>query len=161
MIRNLLVILFVNFLSLSASYAGNGKKVYADYHGVRYTRQHDGQIGRWGMFATMPKTSTDIKYICRNADNIGDDGHHEIAAKHYPMIGMQSNLDPDLIEYQILSAKAAGIDGFFIEWGFMPHENDNLLKAMQPIAAKYGFEIGVNWCDGWLYYDWITKFIQI
>lgn len=70
---------------------------------------------------------------------------------------MQSNLDPDLIEYQILSAKAAGIDGFFIEWGFMPHENDNLLKAMQPIAAKYGFEIGVNWCDGWLYYDWITK----
>ena len=47
MIRNLLVILFINFLSLSASYAGNGKKVYADYHGVRYTRQHDGQIGRW------------------------------------------------------------------------------------------------------------------
>lgn len=157
MIRNLLVILFINLLSLSAAYAGNGKKVYADYHGVRYTRQHDGQIGRWGMFATMPKTSTDIKYICRNADNIGDDGRHEIAAKHYPMIGMQSNLDPDLIEYQILSAKAAGIDGFFIEWGFMPHENDNLLKAMQPIAAKYGFEIGVNWCDGWLYYDWITK----
>lgn len=147
----------LNLIPLSAVFADNGKKVYADYHGVRYTRQHDGQLGRWGMFATMPKTSTSIKYICRNADNIGDDGRHEIAARHYPMVGMQSYLDPDFIEYQILSAKIAGIDGFFIEWGFMPHENDVLLKAMQPVAAKYGFEIGVNWCDGWLYYDWITR----
>ena len=70
---------------------------------------------------------------------------------------MQSNLDPDYIEYQILSAKAAKIDGFFIEWGFKPHENDILLREMQKVAAKYDFEIGVNWCDGWLYYDWITK----
>ena len=29
------------------SAGGNGKKVYADYHGVRYTRQHDGKLGRW------------------------------------------------------------------------------------------------------------------
>ncbi|MFR0764241.1 MAG: hypothetical protein ACLSHL_09880 [Alistipes communis] len=85
------------------------------------------------------------------------EGRHDIAAVAYPQAGMQSNLDPDYIEYQILSAKAAGIDGFFIEWGFMDHENDKLLRAMQPVAAKYGFEIGVNWCDGWLYYDWITR----
>lgn len=39
----------------------------------------------------------------------------------------------------------------------MGHENDVLLKAMQKVAARYDFEIGVNWCDGWLYYDWITK----
>lgn len=31
------------------------------------------------------------------------------------------------------------------------------LRAMQKVAEKYDFEIGVNWCDGWLYYDWITK----
>ena len=49
------------------------------------------------------------------------------------------------------------ITQFFIEWGFYPHENDVLLKAMQKVARKYDFEIGVNWCDGWLYYDWITK----
>lgn len=157
MIHKLFVVSVFTFLSLSVGAIGNGKKVYADFHGVRYTRQHDGQVGRWGMFAEMPKTNTAIKYICHNADNICDDGRHDIAAVHYPLVGMQSNLDEDYIEYQILSAKIAGIDGFFIEWGFYPHENNHLLKAMQAVAAKYDFEIGVNWCDGWLFYNWITR----
>ena len=137
--------------------AQNGKKVYADFHGVRYTRQHDGKLGRWEMYANTEKSSTGRKSLCYNADLIDSEGRHEIAAVAYPQVGMQSNLDPDYIEYQILSAKAAKIDGFFIEWGFKPHENDILLREMQKVAAKYDFEIGVNWCDGWLYYDWITK----
>lgn len=136
---------------------GNGKKVYADYHGVRYTREHDGKLGRWEMYADTEKSSTGRKSLCYNADLIDGQGRHDIAAVNYPLVGMQSNLDEDYIEYQILSAKAAKIDGFFIEWGFFPHENDVLLRAMQKVAAKYDFEIGVNWCDGWLYYNWITK----
>ena len=136
---------------------GNGKKVYADYHGVRYPRQHDGKLGRWEMYADTRQSATGRKTLCYNADLIDSAGRHLIAAQAYPQVGMQSNLDEDYIEYQILSAKTAGIDGFFIEWGYFPHENDVLLKAMQKAAGKYGFEIGVNWCDGWLYYDWITK----
>ena len=124
---------------------------------MRYTRAHDGKLGRWEMHAETAKSKTGRKTLCYNADFMDAAGRHDIAAAAYPQAGMQSNLDPDYIEYQILSAKAAGIDGFFIEWGFMDHENDKLLKAMQPVAAKYGFEIGVNWCDGWLYYDWITR----
>ena len=141
----------------AAAPAQNGKKIYADYHGVRYTRAHDGKLGRWEMHAETAKSKTGRKTLCYNADFMDAEGRHDIAAVAYPQAGMQSNLDPDYIEYQILSAKAAGIDGFFIEWGFMDHENDKLLRAMQPVAAKYGFEIGVNWCDGWLYYDWITR----
>ncbi len=137
--------------------SGNGKKVYADYHGVRYTRRHDGKLGRWEMFADTYQSATGRKTLCYNADLIDSSGRHIIAAQAYPQVGMQSNLDEDYIEYQILSAKAAGIDGFFIEWGFLPHENDVLLRAMQKVAAEYGFEIGVNWCEAWLYYDWITK----
>lgn len=137
--------------------AQNGKKIYADYHGVRYTRAHDGKLGRWEMHADTRKSKTGRGTICRNADFMDTTGRHDIAAVAYPRVGMQSNLDPDYLEYQILSAKAAGIDGFFIEWGFIGHENDALLKAMQTVAAKYGFEVGVNWCDGWLYYDWITR----
>lgn len=137
--------------------AQNGKKVYADYHGVRYTRQHDGKLGRWEMYANTEKSATGRKSLCYNADLMDADRHHRIASVTYPHVGMQSDLDPDYLEYQILTAKSAGIDGFFIEWGFMPHENNDLLRAMQPVAARYGFEIGVNWCDGWLYYDWITK----
>lgn len=137
--------------------AGNGKKVYADYHGVRYTREHDGKNGRWEMYAGTERSSTGRRTLCYNADIVDSTGRHDIAAVAYPLVGMQSSLDRDYIEYQILSAKAAGIDGFFIEWGFFPHENDVLLRAMQKVASEYDFEIGVNWCDGWLYYDWITR----
>lgn len=151
------LLLFICIFSALSTWAQNGKKVYADFHGVRYTRQHDGKLGRWEMYANTEKSTTGRKSLCYNADLIDSEGKHEIAAVAYPQVGMQSNLDPDYIEYQILSAKAAKIDGFFIEWGFKPHESDILLREMQKVAAKYNFEIGVNWCDGWLYYDWITK----
>lgn len=48
-------------------------------------------------------------------------GQHNIAAYEYPLVGMQSQYDPDNIEYQVLSAKTAGIDGFFVEWGYIDH----------------------------------------
>lgn len=155
-----LLSLFLLSYPTIAKNTGNGKKVYADYHGVRYTRNHDGMLGRWTMYADTRKSHTGINSLCYNADNLSGDKEpymNEIASVHYPILGIQSDLDEDYIEYQILSAKTAGIDGFFIEWGFMGHENDVLLKAMQKVAARYDFEIGVNWCDGWLYYDWITK----
>jgi hypothetical protein len=41
--RKLLLFLLVS-IALPAL-AQNGKKVYADFHGVRYTRQHDGTLG--------------------------------------------------------------------------------------------------------------------
>ena len=137
--------------------SGNGKKIYADYHGVRYSREHDDAWGRWSYYRQMTKSGSPVKVLCYNADNILKNGRHDIAATAYPLTGPQSDLDPDYIEYQVLTAKAAGIDGFFIEWGFPEHESNRLLKAFQRIAAKYRFEIGVNWCDRWLYYDWITK----
>ncbi len=151
--------IFLALFALVASGAGaqNGKKVYADYHGVRYTRAHDGKLGRWEMHGDTRRSATGRERLCYNADFQDSTGRHDIAAVAYPAVGMQSNLDPDYIEYQILAAKTAGIDGFLIEWGFMEHENDVLLRAMQTVAARYGFEIGVNWCDGWLYYDWITR----
>ncbi len=153
--RLLLLPALVWVLGLSAQ---NGKKIYADYHGVRYTRAHDGKLGRWEMHADTHRSQTGRARLCYNADFMDAEGRHDIAAAAYPAVGMQSNLDPDYLEYQILAAKAAGIDGFLVEWGFMEHENDVLLRTMQSVAAKYGFEVGVNWCDGWLYYDWITRF---
>ncbi|MDE5691469.1 MAG: hypothetical protein K2I13_04560 [Alistipes sp.] len=152
--RLLLLPALCGVLSLSAQ---NAKKVYADYHGVRYTRAHDGKLGRWEMHADTHKSATGRQRLCYNADFCDSLGRRDLAAVASPAIGMQSDLDPHAIEYRILAAKTAGIDGFFVEWGFMGHENDLLLRAMQPVAAKYGFEIGVNWCDGWLYYDWITR----
>ena len=95
--RKLLLFLLVS-IALPAL-AQNGKKVYADFHGVRYTRQHDGKLGRWEMYANTEKSSTGRKSLCYNADLIDSEGRHEIAAVAYPQVGMQSNLDPDYIEY--------------------------------------------------------------
>lgn len=91
--RKLLLFLLVS-IALPAL-AQNGKKVYADFHGVRYTRQHDGKLGRWEMYANTEKSSTGRKSLCYNADLIDSEGRHEIAAVAYPQVGMQSNLDPD------------------------------------------------------------------
>ena len=93
----------------AAAPAQNGKKIYADYHGVRYTRAHDGKLGRWEMHAETAKSKTGRKTLCYNADFMDAAGRHDIAAAAYPQAGMQSNLDPGYIEYQLLSAKAAGI----------------------------------------------------
>lgn len=160
MIHKLLVAFLFAVSTFQFGYAqngGNGKKVYADYHGTRYTREHDGMLGRWSFYDDTKQSATALKRLSYNADNILENGKNDVAAVSFPLAGMQSNLDPDFIEYQILTAKTAKIDGFFIEWGFPEHESTLLLNAMQNVAAKYNFEIGVNWCDGWLYYDWITK----
>ena len=88
------LLLFIGIYRITAL-AQNGKKVYADFHGVRYTRQHDGKLGRWEMYANTEKSSTGRKSLCYNADLIDSEGRHEIAAVAYPQVGMQSNLDPD------------------------------------------------------------------
>ena len=80
--RKLLLFLLVS-IALPAL-AQNGKKVYADFHGVRYTRQHDGKLGRWEMYADTEKSSTGRKSLCYNADLIDSEGRHEIAAVAYP-----------------------------------------------------------------------------
>ncbi|GKX29773.1 hypothetical protein SH1V18_22530 [Vallitalea longa] len=133
------------------------KKVYADYHGPRYTREHDGNLGNWKFVGDAKKSSASKHYFAFNGDIIDENGKNQIASTAYPIVGMQSQLDKDYIEYQILLAKIAHIDGFFVEWGFPGHGSDEQLKVMQEIAQKYDFEVGVNWCDAWHMNEWIKR----
>ena len=96
-----LLSLFLLSYPTIAKNTGNGKKVYADYHGVRYTRNHDGMLGRWTMYADTRKSHTGINSLCYNADNLSGDKEpymNEIASVHYPILGIQSDLDEDYIE---------------------------------------------------------------
>lgn len=133
------------------SAAAEEKKVYADYHGPRRTRPHDGELGLWSHRRTARESTARQTTFTYNADLIRADGRREIAASAYPAVGMQSQLDPDYLEYQILLAKAAGIDGFFVEWGFPGHSCNDELQALLTQARRFDFEIGVNWCDAWLF----------
>ncbi len=127
------------------------RKVYADYHSARYTREHDGALGIW-KYSTIGKNSRlPNPVVNRNADLVEESGRHELASADYPLVGMQSELDPDYIEYQVLSAKAAHIDGFFVEWGYFEHGSDRIRRALTAAAVRYDFEIGINLCDRWLF----------
>lgn len=134
------------------------KKVYADYHGPRCTREHDGCVAQWKYWGTAQKSKVQNRSANHNADCIGKDGLHDLAALSYPLLGMQSQRDNDYIEYQILTAKLAHIDGFFVEWGFQEHESNAEMLQMMNMAQKLDFEVGINWCDAWHFYPWIEAF---
>ncbi len=63
--------------------------------------------GRWGWHWTMNRF---------NPDQIGPDGRREIASHYYPLTGPYDSGDPDLLEYQTLLMKLAGIDGILVDW---------------------------------------------
>lgn len=134
------------------------KKVYADYHGPRCTREHDGCVAQWKYWGTAQKSKAQNRSANHNADCIEKDGLNDLAALSYPLVGMQSQRDDDYIEYQILTAKLAHIDGFFVEWGFREHESNAEMLQMMTMAQKLDFEIGINWCDAWHFYPWIEAF---
>ncbi|XP_030839763.1 uncharacterized protein LOC754646 isoform X2 [Strongylocentrotus purpuratus] len=77
--------------------------------------------------------------------------HVDIASTVYPSLGLTSDQDHVYQEYLILQAKAVGIDGFMIEWGYMDHSSDRALKSYLTLAQRHTpFKLAVNWCDHWL-----------
>jgi hypothetical protein len=63
--------------------------------------------GKWGWHWTMNHF---------NPDRTGSDGRREIASHYYPLTGPYDSGDPDLLEYQTLLMKLAGIDGILVDW---------------------------------------------
>lgn len=130
------------------------KKVYAEYHNPRYTRDmKDDSVGNWKYERTSEVSKARIKRYNFNADLIDENGQHQLATVNYPLIGMQSQNDPDYIEYQILLAQMAGIDGFLTDFRHLEDQPGiNQLTDLQKVAKKYKFEIGVDWCDAQIFY---------
>ncbi|MEG1880029.1 MAG: glycoside hydrolase family 99-like domain-containing protein [Oscillospiraceae bacterium] len=132
----------------------NTKKVFAEYHNPRYTRDKYDGLGNWKDVNESKNSKAEIKRYNYNADLIDENGHHDIASVNYPIIGMQSQNDPDYIEYQILLAKIAHIDGFMTDFR---HIDDAVgveqVEILKNVAEKYNFEIGVDWCDAQIFYS--------
>ncbi|HJN15533.1 MAG TPA: hypothetical protein QGH10_08590 [Armatimonadota bacterium] len=131
------------------------KMVWADYFPHHRTREHDGNLGSWFQSRTAEQSGVEVTTFTYNADLIDGNGHHQLPATIYPLVGMQSDMDPDYLEYQILQAKVAHIDGFVIEF-VMPGDNTwthTTLKLME-VARKYDFQIGVDIIEG-SFFDWI------
>ncbi|WNG26576.1 endo-alpha-mannosidase [Cystobacter fuscus] len=63
--------------------------------------------GSWGAHWTMAN---------KNPNVVDGTGKRQIASHYYPLIGPYGSGDKDVIEYQLLLMKYAGVDGVLIDW---------------------------------------------
>ncbi|WP_225412097.1 glycoside hydrolase family 71/99-like protein [Stigmatella hybrida] len=63
--------------------------------------------GSWGIHWTMAN---------KNPNVIDGSGKRQIASYYYPLIGPYASGDKDVVEYQLLLMKYAGVDGVLIDW---------------------------------------------
>jgi glycoprotein endo-alpha-1,2-mannosidase len=70
-------------------------------------------------------------------------GRRDIAAVNYPLIGPYHGRDPVVLEYHMLTAKAAGIDGFVADWYGPGTYSDQVFGDMVKAAERYGMTVGI------------------
>ncbi len=77
-------------------------------------------------------------------------GRRDIAGIHYPLIGPYDSTSEDVLEYHVLLAKAAGIDGFTVNWyGFKdarrrPRYEDRSLRKLMGVAERLDFKVCIQ-----------------
>jgi len=79
-------------------------------------------------------------------------GIRDIAAGAYPLIGPYDSLEPEVVRWHIRLAKAAGIDGFLVDWWgpgnwqkVPGHTCKAFVDVLLPIAEEEGFKVAL--CD--------------
>ncbi len=132
-----------------ASAMGNAQVVYAP---VPVTKTTSNQIyihvmpwfetkatnnGAWGQHWKMAN---------KNPDNIDGTGKREIASYYYPLTGPYASSDTNIIEYQLLLMKLAGVDAIAMDWpGTMnvldyPKNKQNaeaMINRLDKVGLKY------------------------
>ena len=78
-----------------------------------------------------------------------DTAKHEIAnTARFPVKGAYSSHDPDVIEWQIDQAKAAGITGFIVSWWGQDNWDkwhDESLSMLLACAERKNFKVSIYW----------------
>ena len=82
-----------------------------------------------------------------NPDLVLTNGLRDIASVYYPLIGPYDSARPDAIEYHMLTALAAKIDGFFIDWYGVDSEEEKGFGPLLDAAARIGFKMCVCFED--------------
>ena len=102
--------------------------------------------GYWGYHWTMNSFNPDVTR---------DDGLRDIASQYYPAIGPYDSRDPDVLEYQALMMKVAGIDGVAVDWyGSSSLYDypliDDATEAFFEVAGRLGLSFTVCYEDATL-----------
>lgn len=121
------------------------KKVYMHmmtWFETKETNRHPDPkyVGGWGCHWSMD--------TC-NPDSIVDQstGRRQIASHYYPLTGPYSSGDKDIIEYQLLLMKLAGIDGIIFDYTTMnPAWDYPMLTANTDSIERQTRKIGLDYC---------------
>jgi hypothetical protein len=74
---------------------------------------------------------------------IGETGLRDICSVYYPRIGVYDSADPDVVDYHILTAKAAGIQGFVVDWYGPGNAVDAALQVLFDRAEALDFKVAL------------------
>jgi len=118
----------------------NPAKVYMHVMPWFNSKDHSGY---WGIHWKMGN---------KNPETILPNGQREIASHYYPLIGPYDSGDPDVIDYQLLLMKYAGVDGVLIDWYGSYNILDygaNLINSNAIVAGvkRVGLEFGIIYED--------------
>jgi hypothetical protein len=114
----------------------NNQKVYVHYMPWFEDKTTSG-TGKWGQHWTMANQNPDI---------IAADGRRQIASHYYPLTGPYASSDRDLLDYQLLLMKYAGIDGVIVDWNgshnvydypLIKRNTDTLFSRMPGVGLQF------------------------
>lgn len=119
-----------------------GKKIYVHIMPWFESNATSGN-GAWGLHWTMAN---------QNPNNTDGTGRRQIASYYYPLIGPYGSADKDVIEYQLLLMKYAGVDGVLIDWpgtinAWDYPKNRQNAEAIIALTAAVGLEFAVVYED--------------
>jgi hypothetical protein len=86
-------------------------------------------------------------------NNRRPDGLRDIASVYYPLIGPYSQWSPNVIRYHLETAKAAGIQGFFLDWNGQGDFTDLRVPQFLDEAQRLGMKIGICYEEK-ITFDW-------
>lgn len=96
----------------------------------------DGRIewDHWQWFGKGPK---------HDPDDVRENGRRDIASVFYPRIGPYHGRDPKVLEYHLLSARAAGIEGFVADWYGPGSYTDAVFGDLVQAAERIGMKVAI------------------
>jgi hypothetical protein len=106
--------------------------------------------GQWYLWKFMMQGIAADKQ--HDPDYFLPNGRRNIAAVHYPVIGPYDSTDPDVLEYHVLLAKEAGIDGFMVNWYGLRdrgerRQEDKGFEQLLRTAERLDFKVCINFDD--------------
>lgn len=105
--------------------------------------------GNWGYHWKMQN---------KNPNSVDGSGKRQIASNYYPQIGPYDSSDPDVVDYQLLLMKLAGVDGVLIDWygtagnvgdiGSNLRNSNAIVNGTAPAGLKFGLVVEDRFTGG-------------